>query len=174
MSRLASERQLLSTWLLFHHLSNVSSDLLLMMSRLPSQKQLCRVDDFGPKLFFLFDILTTIFRGFSLIICNNQQHTLLALKHTNFRQCWKPGQNLAEIGQGKRRRRFNQIQRSMYYDWHTASNMLIDQFVQTCCSCLNNMKYHNPQSKTLLVSINIVISSSAGTMVLGGSQKRPF
>ena len=30
----------------------------------------------------------------------------------------------------------------------TASNMLIDQFVQTS-SCLNNMKYHNQPAKTV-------------------------
>ena len=58
---------------------------------------------------------------------------------------WTPGQNRAQIGadrSGLVLIRFS----DRYIMIDTASNMLIDQFVQTS-SCLNNVKYHNQQDK---------------------------
>ena len=58
---------------------------------------------------------------------------------------WKPGQNRAQIGAD--RSGIVLIRCSdRYIMIDTASNMLIDQFVQTS-SCLNNVKYHNQQDK---------------------------
>lgn len=66
-------------------------------------------------------------------------------KISNFFYIWNPDQNRAQIGADRSGLVLIRCS-DRYIMIDTASNMLIDQFVQTS-SCLNNLKYHNQQDK---------------------------
>ena len=71
---------------------------------------------------------------------------------------WKQGQNRAQIGADRSGLVLIRCS-DRYIMIDTASNMLIDQFVQTS-SCLNNVKYHIQQDKRIHFIQSLALEST--------------